>query len=251
MSVSIVIPVYNEEEVIEKVIRQCYAEIIAHIEGSEFIVVNDDSTDSTPQILQRLAQELPHLEIINLKKNSGHGKALLAGFSRATNPLIFHIDSDDQFRIEDFWKLYRLTENNGIVLGWRTPRADPLYRKVISLLARLIDAVMFGVMIKDINSPFKFIRTSVLQDVIGDIPDNPFAASMLIVIAAKHKGYRITEIPVAHFARMTGKSKLIKISYLCRGCFLSLRDIMLLKKRLLCKKSIKSNSNSAGVSMKR
>jgi len=250
MSVSIVIPVYNEEEVIEKVIRQCYAEIIARVEGSEFIVVNDDSTDSTPQILQRLARELPRLEIINLKKNSGHGKALLAGFSRVKNPLIFHIDSDDQFRIEDFWKLYRLIENNDIVLGWRMPRSDPLHRRIISLMARIIDAVIFGVVIKDINSPFKFIRTSILQDIIDDIPSNPFAVSMLIVIAARHKGYRITEIPIAHFARITGKSKLASASYLCRGCFLSFRDIMLLKKRLLCKKHVKRNSNTADVSIK-
>ncbi len=250
MSVSIVIPVYNEEEVIEKVIRQCYAEIIARVEGSEFIVVNDDSTDSTPQILRRLAQELPRLEVINLKKNSGHGKALLAGFSRVNNPFIFHIDGDDQFRIEDFWKLYRLIENNDIVLGWRMPRSDPLHRRVISSMVRIIDAVIFGAMFKDINSPFKFIRTSVLQDIIDDIPANPFAVSMLIVIAARHKGYRITEIPIAHFTRITGKTRFTSVSYLCRGCFLSFCNIILLKKRLLCKKHIKRNSNTAVVSMK-
>jgi glycosyltransferase involved in cell wall biosynthesis len=232
MSVSIVIPVYNEEGVIEKVIRECYAQIITQIEGSEFIIVNDGSTDSTPQILLRMAQEFPYLKIINLKKNIGHGNALMIGFAQARNNFIFHIDGDDQFKIEDFWKLYRLIENNDIVLGWRMPRFDPLHRKIISLMARIIDVIIFGMEIKDINSPFKFIRTSVLKEVIEDIPVNPFAVSMLIVIAAKYKGYRVAEIPVTHFARITGKSKFLGIFYLCKGCFLSFRDILLLKRRL-------------------
>ena len=239
MSVSIVMPVYNEEEVIEKVVRQYYSELIAKIDGSEFIVVNDGSIDSTLGILERLAKELPQLKITNLEQNIGHGAALRAGFVQAKNPFIFQIDSDDQFKAEDFWKLYRLKENNDIVSGCRIPRHDSWHRKAISLMAMLINAVIFGIVIRDINSPFKLIKTSVVKDTIEYIPEEPFATSMLIVIAAKYKGYRIAEIPVTHFARITGKSKLINTSYLCKGCLLSLYDILLLRKRLLCKKTSK------------
>jgi len=250
MSVSIVMPVYNEEEIIEKVVRQHYTEIIVKIDGSEFIVVDDGSTDSTPKILARLVQELPRLKIIRLEKNSGHGTALRLGFIQARNPFIFQIDSDGQFGAEDFWKLYRLKEDSDIISGCRTPRHDPWHRQMISLMAMLIDAVIFGIVIKDINSPFKLIKAGVLKDTINDVPAKPFATSMLIVISAKHKGYRFTEIPVAHFSRITGKSNLINISYLCKGCLLSFRDIMLLKKRLLCKRPAERKSNAAGISVK-
>ncbi len=236
MPVSIVMPVYNEQEVIEKVVRQYYAEIVAKIDGSELIVVNDGSIDSTPDILGRLARELPRLNIVNIVKNSGHAKALRAGFSRVKNPLIFHVDSDDQFKVSDFWKLYREAGENDIVLGWRMRRDDPFYRKAVSSIVRLVDAVVFGVLIKDINSPFKIIKTSVFQDVINDIPPNPFAISILIAILAKHKGYRIAEIPVSHYKRRTGKSSISNMRLL-RGCWFGLVDILALKGHLLCKQS--------------
>lgn len=237
MSISIVMPVYNEEEVIEKVIRQCYSEIIVKIMDSEFIVVNDGSTDSTPEILGRLTKEFPRLRIIKLEQNSGHGKALRVGFNQVRNPLIFHVDSDDQFRIEDFWKLYRVIEKNDIVLGWRIPRRDPLYRRFISSIVRLINAVMFKVLMQDINSPFKLIRTNVLQDVIGEIPPNPFAISILILIVAKCKGYRVAEIPVAHYKRKTGKSTISNVR-LFKGCLFSFWDILALKMHQLRKKCL-------------
>lgn len=233
MSVSIVMPVYNEEEVIEKVIRQCHSEIIAKLDGSECIVVNDASTDSTPKILERLAKEFPQLKVINLKKNSGHGKALRAGFNQVSNPVIFHMDSDNQFKIGDFWKLFPLIKNNDIVLGYRSPRRDPLHRKIIALMARMIIAVFFGISVKDINSPFKILKTSVVQEILGVISWDPFAISILIMTIAQNKGYRIVEVPVIHFARITGKSKLTSMQYLFKGCYFSLCDIFTLKSRFL------------------
>lgn len=232
MSVSIVMPVYNEEEVIEKVIRQYYAEIIAKIDGAMFIVINDGSTDSTAEILARLAKEFLKLKIITLQKNRGHGAALQAGLTQAETPLIFQVDSDNQFRAEDFWKLYQLKENSDIVFGRRAPRRDPWHRKVISLIAVMVNMAIFGVMLRDVNSPFKLIKAHVVKGVLKDIPAQPFAISMLITIAAKCKGYRVTEIPVAHFARATGRGKFASLPYLCKGCFWSLCDLLLLRRRL-------------------
>jgi glycosyltransferase involved in cell wall biosynthesis len=244
MSVSVVMPVYNEEGVIEKIIRQCYAEIVAKIDGAELIVVNDGSVDSTPLILGRLAEELSQLTVVNIEKNNGYSNALRAGFSQVKNQLIFHVDGDGQFEMADFWKLYAAADNSDIVLGCRIPRRDPLYRRVVSLLARLVNKIIFKVSVKDVNSPFKLIRTRVLEDVIGYIHANPFAISVLIVLAAKWRGYRITEIPVTHLARVTGKSMFSNIGYLFKGCFLCFREILWLRKQTLCKKSIAGNGNA-------
>ena len=238
MSVSVVMPTYNEQKVIEKVVRDYYAEVISKIEGSEFIIVNDCSTDSTPEILKRLARELPQLKIINLEQNTGHGQALRTGFNRVRNPLIFHVDSDNQFRAEDFWKLYPAAEKNDIVLGQRISRRDSMHRKIISLIVKLINIVVFGIWINDINSPFKLLKTEVLKNIIRDISPDSFPLSILLLIIAKYKGYRIAEIPVTHYARKTGKGALTGM-YLFKRCLFCLVDIFRLKKYLLFKKLLK------------
>lgn len=236
MSISVVMPVYNEEETIEQIVRECLTEIVSRIDVSELIVVNDGSTDSTAEILGRLAKEFPLLRVVSLEQNSGHSKALRVGFSKAKSRLILHIDSDNKFLAEDFWKLYSHAEDNDIVLGCRVSRHDRLHRRIISSAARIINAAIFGLFIKDANSPFKLIRKNVLDDVLGDISENAFVISILILIAAKYKGYRIAEVPVNNLARMEGKSKLSSPFSLLRGCFLSFCDIVLLKRRLLSRK---------------
>jgi glycosyltransferase involved in cell wall biosynthesis len=235
MAISLVMPVYNEEDAIERVVRDCYAEIIAKIDGSEFIIVNDASTDSTPVILEKLAQEFPHIKLISLDKNGGHGNALRAGFTHARNPIVVHMDSDGHFKAEEFWKLYPRLKDNDIVLGLRAPRHDPLLRRAIAWMIRFINMAVFGFLVKDINSGFKCIKNTVLQDVMDEVPPNVFAISILLVILAKHKGYRVAEVPITHFPRSTGRSTLANRYYLFKKCFCCLGDIVRVKRHVLHK----------------
>ncbi|MFC1514814.1 glycosyltransferase family 2 protein [Candidatus Omnitrophota bacterium] len=232
MAVSIVMPVYNEEAVVEQVIKQHYAQIVERIPGSDFIVVNDGSTDTTPEILERLGKELPELRVINRAQNGGYGSALCVGLAQAENPFIFHIDSDNQFTAEDFWRLYPFTESHDIIIGFRSPRGDRVYRRVMSICLRFINVVLLGIWIKDINSPFKLMRTSVVRAVRGKIPPDSFAPSIPILLIAQHEGYRIIEVPVVHHARKTGRS-IICGRRLFKGCVSTVRDIFKLKHKFL------------------
>lgn len=218
VSVSIVMPVYNEEEVLEKTVREYYAQVIDRIIDSEFILVNDSSTDGSAAILARLRKELPRLIIVNLKENSGHSEALKAGFLLAKGRFVFHVDSDNQFYAQDFWELYRSAEENDIVLGWRQKRCDALHRKAISAILRFISMSLFGAAFKDPNSPFKIIKADVLREVINELPARPVAISVLILLIAHRKKYRIKEIAVRHLPRKTGTSKLKDPSFLVKGC---------------------------------
>ncbi len=78
--VSIVMPVFNEEEIIEKSVRDYHSEIVRQLPGSEMVIVDDCSTDSTAIILKNLTQELEGIQILKTEKNSGHGKALRLAF---------------------------------------------------------------------------------------------------------------------------------------------------------------------------
>src|ERR1035437_10673103 len=83
--VTVLMPAYNEAEIIERSVREWYGEVTAKVPGSEIIVVDDCSTDDTEKILERLAVELRGLRPIRTPRNGGHGKALRFGFSQVTD----------------------------------------------------------------------------------------------------------------------------------------------------------------------
>lgn len=228
IAVSVVIPVFNEEAVIERVVDDCYGEIIKKIPGSEIIVVNDGSTDSTAKILKSLKDKFEQLKIINLEKNRGHAQALRVAFDQASRPYTFHIDGDNQFSIKDFWKLYTCMEGYDLAVGYRIKRNDPFYRKALSLFLRWLNVIIFGVSLKDVNAPFKLINTKVLQEIMRDIPHNLSATPIVVLIIAKLRKYRVIEMPVAHFERKTGRSTMIGLSLL-NLCWVYFIDLLKLK----------------------
>lgn len=218
--VSVVIPVFNEEAVIEKTIRAYHSEILGWLPGSEMIVVDDCSKDGTPLILKGLAEELNGIRIIRPPRNTGHGKALRLGFENVNHDIVFHTDSDYQFDPGDFGKLYEEAAENDLVIGYRVCRQDPLHRLVISNVLRIINVILFGVNLRDSNSPFKIVKSGCLKSCLAYLDPDAFAPSIMLAMTAKSKGFRVKEVPVMHYPRKTGKTslvrlKLVKILFLC------------------------------------
>jgi len=217
MSVSIVMPCYNEEEIIEKAIRACYSEIISKIDDSEFIIIDDCSRDNTHNILKRLKVEFPRLRVLKTPVNSGHGKAVRMGYDSATKEYIFQIDSDNQFDAKNFWKLYALKGDFDFILGFRKVRHDPLHRLVLSRTIRIMNLILFGVWIKDVNCPFRLIKKVVLDELLKLVDRETLAPNIMISILAKKKRIKMAEVPVPHYRRKTGvvsiaNWKLIRVS---------------------------------------
>ncbi len=231
--VSITIPVFNEEAVIAQVIDDCKREIIARIPDSEIIVVNDGSTDGTYEILQSMRGTFQQLVVIHSKTNNGYGAALRMAFEHARKDLVFNVDGDGQFSVKDFWQLYKHIEECDIVAGYRRPRFDPWYRKVFSFFLRCICVALFGVSFRDVNAPFKIIKAGVLHDVMAECPRDFSATPVILWIMAKLKGYRVVEVPVAHFERKTGRSTMTGF-HLIKISIIYLRDLFKLKCRIIC-----------------
>lgn len=208
MSVSVVMPCYNEEEVIERVIRTYYNEIISKIVDSELIVVDDSSNDNTYNILGRLKSELPKLRVLKTPLNSGHGKAVRMGYESATGEYVFQADSDTQFEVKDFWKLYTLKEHYDFILGFRKKRHDSIQRLLLSKIICIMNFIIFGVWIKDANCPFRLIKKRVLDSLLEDIDKEALAPNIIISILAKKKRIKLKEVPVTHYQRKTGVSSL-------------------------------------------
>lgn len=206
--ISIVMPAYNEADVIEASVREWYDEVIRRIEGSELIVVNDCSTDATGEILARLAKELPGLRPVQPARNGGHGKALLFGFKQVTQPWVFQTDSDRQHLPSEFWDFWRVREQYDFVFGVRRSRADGPVRVVISSTMRVVNFALWGSWIRDANCPFKLMRAQALQSVLARVPGDTFIPMVMVSILARKMKFGVTEIVVTHEPRRGGTQSL-------------------------------------------
>ena len=138
---SIIIPTFNEEKIIKKVIQD-WIKVTKKI-NSKIIVINDGSTDQTLRILKKINYK--KLIILN-QKNAGHGPALLKGYNYALKTktdYIFQVDSDNQFFASDFKKFWKNRKNYDLVLGFRKKRFDDNIRLIITKICRYLILLVF------------------------------------------------------------------------------------------------------------
>lgn len=232
--VSIVMPAYNEAEIIEKTVREWYDGVISRIPGSELIVVNDCSKDRTGEVLVRLAREMPALRPLTPGRNGGHGRALRYGFDRVTQDWVFQTDSDQQHIPSDFWKVWEQRETSDFVLGVRSTRADGPVRVFITTVMRLANFVVWGLWIRDANCPFKLMRRQAMEKVLMCIPRDSFIPMVMLSILCRKMKYRVTEVVVRHLPRRGGEQSLsglwkwIKVGSRCLRQLLAWRFRLLL-----------------------
>jgi len=202
-SISVVVPLYNEDESVEKLVEQLLLTSEASGRHYEIILVDDGSTDDTWLTIERLNLEKPCLKGIKLRRNFGQTNAMVAGFESADGDIIVTMDGDLQNDASDIPKLLKkLEEGFDIVSGWRKNRKDHFSRVIPSKVANWIISLTTGVQLHDYGCSLKAYRTECIKSVkaYGDMHRFfPALASMT--------GARVTEVPVKHHPRKFGKSK--------------------------------------------
>jgi len=201
--VSIVLPVYNEAEIIETVIRDFYEKVIKKYPNSELIVAEDGSTDNTKEILARLEKEMP-MKLVMGKERKGYRRGVTDALLLATGDYVFFCDTDNTHDPADVFKLLDKMEGNDLVTGVKLERNDPAYRILFSRAYNLMIYFIFGIWLTDINAGFKMMRREVIQKAVVKNHSLKYGFSTEIVIRAKYAGCRIAGVPVSHFARETG-----------------------------------------------
>ena len=213
VKISIIIPVYNEEESIKKL----YEKILDVVKDKylyEIIFIDDGSTDSSAQNIKDIIAGDPNVHLIVFRKNFGKAAALQAGFRNCTGDIAITMDADlqdDPKEIPRF--IEKLNEGYDLVSGWKQKRHDPLEKRLPSKLFNKVTSHLSGVHLHDFNCGFKAYRKEVVDsiDVYGEL-------HRYIPVLAHRKGFRIAEIVVEHHAREFGKSKYGFERYL-RGLF--------------------------------
>ena len=229
-SLSIVMPIYNEEECIVEVIQTIYSEILSKLPGSELLAIDDGSTDSTAEILRNLAKQFPQVIPFH-KENGGHGDALLYGMDKAKGKYIFLTDSDGQTDPKDFWALWSERNGNAFVSGVRDKRNDPFHRLMIARFLRYAIQMFFGIQCRDVNAPFKLMARDFWHKISTFIPRDALTPSLLICIAAKKHHEYIKEINITHLPRQTGECTIryFKLFRFCTKAFFQLLKFRLSK----------------------
>jgi glycosyltransferase involved in cell wall biosynthesis len=203
MDLSVVVPVFNEEENIPILYRRI-SDALGEIGTYEMIFVDDGSSDGSFQALQRLAAEDPSAKVIRFRRNFGQTAAMAAGFDAASGAVIVPMDGDLQNDPTDIPRLLqKVREGYDVVSGWRKDRKDTfINRKLPSIIANSFISRLTGVHLHDYGCTLKAYRKEVLEGI------NLYGEMHRFVPAlASQVGAKVTELPVAHHPRLHGQSK--------------------------------------------
>jgi len=207
---ALVMPVYNEEECIAEVIRSWRAMLARCGMDFRMIVLNDGSRDGTARVLAGFEGD-ERIEVVH-KENTGHGPTILLGYRRAVElaEWVFQCDSDDEMKPDWFPALWERREAYDALFGVRQGRTQSLGRRLISACSRLVVRVLFGKGVADVNVPYRLMRSSVLGEVIRQIPADTFAPNVIISGALARARMRICNHPVPCEGRKTGRVSIAK-----------------------------------------
>ena len=204
LDLSVVVPLYNEEESLPHLLEQLLQALRPSDERFELVLVNDGSSDRTAEVLEQLSHEVPELVAVLLRKNYGQTAAMAAGFDVAQGAVIVSLDGDLQNDPADIpMLLAKLREGYDLVSGWRHQRQDAaLQRKLPSRIANRLIGRVTGVRLHDYGCSLKAYRREVLSDMrlYGEL--HRFLPALAFI-----EGARITEVKVNHRARQFGSSK--------------------------------------------
>lgn len=225
VELSVVVPALDEAgslpELLQRIDASCAGIGLRH----EVLVVDDGSTDGTPQLLRELAPRHPALRPVVLVRNYGKSAALSAGFARVRGALVVTMDADLQDDPAEIGPLLaKLAEGYDLVSGWKQDRKDPFIKTSTSKLFNAVTGHFSGLHLHDFNCGLKAYRRPVVESlqVYGEL-------HRYLPVLAHVMGFRVAELPVRHHARQHGVTKFGRERFL--NGMLDLMTVLFLSRR--------------------
>lgn len=213
MKYSIVIPVHNEEDSVELTVRELVEVLRAAAIPYEIVLVNDNSSDRTPEIAEELAEEDPAIRVVHRPPPNGFGRAVRDGLAAATGEAICIVMGDQSDDPEDVVRYYhKLQEGWDCVFGSRFIRGAvvkdyPCLKLIINRLANWFVRVLFRVPYNDLTNAFKAYRRYVIE-AVQPLTAQHFNITLEIPLKAINRGFTFATIPINWYGREAGVSKL-------------------------------------------
>ena len=192
--ISLVIPIYNEEKLIEKNIEKINFFLSKNFRKFEIIVVESGSTDKSLYICKKMEKKYKNLKLIVEKKRNGFGAALKKGFKLSSGNIISLFTIDFPFDLKHYLKVPRLLEEYDCVLSYRINDDRSLFRKFQSNIFNIVAKRLLSLKVKNINSALKVYKSNFIKKL--NIKSNGWLIDTEIVFNIQKKNLNIIEIPV-------------------------------------------------------
>lgn len=203
MLISVVIPLYNEEENVDPLHERLTESLTDEGYNYEIIYVDDGSSDGTLSLLESIQSRDKRIVVISLRRNFGQTAAFAAGFDFAKGDVIITMDGDLQNDPKDIPKLIAMMNSYDLISGWRQKRKDPFFsRKLPSMIANYIISKVTGVKLHDYGCSLKAYKRDVVKNIrlYGEM-------HRFIPAVASWYGVRVGEVETTHHPRLRGTSK--------------------------------------------
>ncbi len=215
--VAVVIPVFNEEKLIGECINEWLNVLDSVNLNYEILIIDDGSSDATISIVERYGDN-QNVQVI-IKQNEGHGPTILAGYKRAVGiaEWVFQADSDNEISPNQFSALWSRRQGQDAVIAWRQGRDQTTVRRLVTFFARVTTKVLFRCHLRDVNIPFRLIRSETLAILLEKIPSDTFAPNIALSGALSLMNYQVEECPVVFNERIVGESSLSNLGAVRKG----------------------------------
>jgi dolichol-phosphate mannosyltransferase len=210
----ICLPTYNERENLEPTLRELEGVLEA---GDRLVVIDDRSPDGTGELADRLAAELPFVDVLHRAEKQGLGPAYLAGFRHALAcgaEFVFEMDCDRSHDPSDVPRLRAAAREADLVIGSRYVEGGAIrnwgfVRRLVSAGGSLYARLLLGVPVRDLTGGFKCYRREVLERIDLDaVRSRGYAFQIETTYRALRAGFRVVEVPITFVDREVGGSKM-------------------------------------------
>lgn len=201
MNLSIIIPAYNEEKRLETPLRKLATYFNS---DTEIIIVINNTTDNTEEIVKKLMKEYKNISYINIKEAIGKGGAIIEGFKKAQGNYISFIDADSSAEPEQLQKLYEELQNSnyaGIIgsrwiKGAKITKRQSIARIIASRVYNLLVRIILRLPYHDTQCGLKIFRKEAIKNILNDIVPTNWEFDVSLLYSLKKKGYRVKESPI-------------------------------------------------------
>lgn len=202
---SVFFPVVNEEGNLENTVKKA-VKVLENLKLKyEILIIDDGSVDKTGEIAEKLAKENSLIRVKYHEGNYGYGEALKTGFYNSKYEFIVYTDGDGQFEFSEVDKFIEKIVNYDLIIGFRIKRKDNFIRTLFARGWAFALFLFFGLNLKDVDCGFKMVRKKVLDTIPRLASTRGGMINAELAIKAKKFGFKITQIGVAHYPRVTGK----------------------------------------------
>ena len=212
---NVILPCHNEAANLERVVDGLL-QVLPQLDAAVTLtIVDDGSTDPTPEIVRRLGERYPNIRSIRHDHNRGYGGAVISGLRATDDGYAAIMDADGQFDATDLVNLFRRVNACDVVVGYRARRADPMGRRLLGCLWTLTGRCLFGIRLRDLNCGLKVFKLSAIRpwelQCIGP------GINMEIMSQVFAAGNPVKEVGCKHRARTSGKQSGASLPVVLKG----------------------------------